>query len=103
MNSRLVLGLILGFATCLVAACGRNGAKAPQERLYDVKGVVVSVAPEKQTITVDHEDIPGLMKAMKMPFRVDDPKLLEGIREGDRVQGKVKVDGDYTFVTLEKR
>lgn len=103
MTRSLVCLWISLSAVCLLGGCGRDDTKKPEARLYDVKGVVVSVSPDKQSITVDHEDIPGLMKAMKMLFLVDDPKLLEGIREGDAIQGKVKVDGDYTFVTLEKR
>jgi protein SCO1/2 len=103
MKSLLVFGLILGLVVLLFPGCARDGTKAPEDRLYDVRGTVVSVSPEKQMITVDHEDIPGLMKAMKMPFRVADSKLLEGLREGDRIEGKAKANGGYTFVTLEKR
>jgi protein SCO1 len=71
---------------------------------YDFKGKVVSVGPGKSVVTVDHEDIPGLMKAMTMEFRVEDAKLLEGLKAGDQVQGRLKkTDSGYLITRLEKR
>jgi hypothetical protein len=59
-------------------------------------------APNK-TVKLDHEDIPGLMKAMVMEFRVDNPKVLEGLKPGDNVHGKLKVEsGQYIVTHLEK-
>jgi Cu/Ag efflux protein CusF len=41
---------------------------------------------------------------MKMEFYVDNPKLLEGLKPGDKVQGRLKVEsGNYTITRLEKR
>src|SRR5262249_36341502 len=71
---------------------------------YDVKGKVVDVAADRQAVTLDHEDIPGLMKGMTMKFRVADPKVLEGIQAGDAVGGRLKVQaGTYTITQLAKR
>src|SRR5207245_5025838 len=61
----------------------------------------VAVAPERKEVTLDHEDIPSLMKAMQMRFKVEDAKVLAGIRAGDPVQGKLRVkSGTYTLVAL---
>ena len=58
---------------------------------------------EKKKVTLDHEDIPGLMKAMQMPFSVDNAKVVEGIKAGDQVHGKLKVKGsDYIITELVK-
>lgn len=58
--------------------------------VYIVKGVVVEVhAPAE--VVLDHEDIPGLMGAMVMPFAVDDPGLLTGLTPGDRVTARYVV------------
>jgi len=55
-------------------------------------------------VTLHHEDIPGLMKAMEMEFRVEDLALLEGIKAGDQVQGRLKKgEAGYTITHLEKR
>ncbi|MEQ1571696.1 MAG: SCO family protein [Myxococcota bacterium] len=63
-------------------------------QVYIVKGVVVEVhAPDE--VVLDHEDIPGLMGAMVMPFEVADPSLLSGLSPGDRVTARyvVKQEG----------
>jgi Cu/Ag efflux protein CusF len=93
-------------AAAAVAGCqGRSGSSAPGEaKLYDVTGTVVSVDREKKAVTLDHEDIPGLMRAMKMEFSVDDPKALDGLSAGDRVSGKVRHEsGRYVVTGLQKR
>ena len=79
--------------------------KGAADNEYDVKGKVVALDPKKQTVTLDHEDIPGLMNAMEgMPFQVENPALLEGIKAGDKVQGRLKkAEAGYTITHLEKR
>lgn len=53
---------------------------------YEATGTVKALDPQKETITLDHEEIPGLMGAMTMNFRVADPALLEGVSVGNRVR-----------------
>jgi Cu/Ag efflux protein CusF len=44
------------------------------------------------------------MGAMKMEYAVPDSKLLEGLRTGDSVRGKLTAgSGMYTITSLEKR
>jgi Cu/Ag efflux protein CusF len=43
------------------------------------------------------------MGAMTMPFDVENAKLLDGLKAGDQVHGKLKVQGsNYTLVELMK-
>jgi protein SCO1/2 len=99
------LGLVILAAPLFLTGCGgADKGKDAAERQYDVKGKVVDIAPDKHSVTLDHEDIPGLMKAMKMKFRVADAQVLEGLQPGDAVQGRLKVQaGDYILTRLEKR
>lgn len=93
-------------ATPLVVGCGgQSGSSAKEDvKLYDVKGTVVALDREKKVVTLDHEDIPGLMKAMKMEFDVADAKVLDGMAAGDRVAGKLKTDaGKYVVTSLAKQ
>jgi protein SCO1 len=88
----------------LFAGCQRNPAKGSAEKQYPVKGKVVAVNPDKQTVTLDHEDIPGLMHAMTMDFAVENSKLLDSLKPGDQLQGRLKVEsGKYIITELEKR
>ena len=64
---------------------------------YPLKGVVMTVVASKPEIVVRHEEIPGFMAAMTMPFPVrDDPKVVGLLRPGDRIEATLVVDdGNY--------
>ena len=86
----------------LVAGCKNESPKSAATNDYEIKGTVTAVDPNKPAITLDHEDIPGLMKAMKMEFPVASKQILEGIKAGDDVQGRFKKDG-LIITELKKR
>jgi Cu/Ag efflux protein CusF len=101
------LGPILPAALLVLAGCtggppsGPTGLAAGE---YEIKGKIVAVDPGKPAVTLDHEDIPGLMIGMEMEFGVTDPKLVEGLKPGDPVQGRLKKsDSGYVITQLEKR
>ena len=80
-------------------ACGGGAADAPKPG----HGVVRGVDAERGEVTIEHGDIPDLMKAMTMPFSVDDPSILAGIAVGDEVDFQVKQDGERYVVTGIRR
>lgn len=43
-------------------------------------------------VIIRHEAMPGFMDAMTMPFTLKDPALLEDVRPGDEVEGKIRVE-----------
>ncbi len=99
-----LVGLVLALIIVGCKGGGEGSSRAGGEKLYDVRGKVVAVNPAKPAVTLDHEDIPGLMKAMQMEFAVEDAKLLEGIKVGDQVQGRLKKgESGYVLTKLEKR
>src|SRR3954447_24645552 len=55
---------------------------------YVLKGEVRKVDKEAREVTIHHEEIPGFMVAMTMPFRLDDEALLGELKPGDGVEGK---------------
>ncbi|GLR58923.1 MULTISPECIES: copper-binding protein [Rhizobium] len=63
------------------------------------KGIVNKVDTKAKKVTIKHEDLKNLdMPAMTMVFRVEDPALLERLKEGsniefvaERVNGKLTV------------
>jgi protein SCO1/2 len=98
----VAIAIPIALVGCQGASTGSS--KTGGEKLYVVRGKVVAVDPAKPAVTLDHEDIPGLMKAMKMEFAVADPKLLDGISVGDQVQGQLKkTESGYVVTRLEKR
>src|SRR5262245_49881981 len=60
-------------------------------QIFQVKGVVVAVKPQEKTIRIRHEEIPGYMEAMTMPFEVKDTNELAGVRDGDSVAFRMLV------------
>jgi protein SCO1/2 len=88
----------------LVGCSGETARKEASTKRYEIKGKVLSVDPKKPAIKLDHEDIPGLMKAMEMEFDVEDTRILAGIKPGDQVKGElVKEKSGYLITRLEKR
>ncbi len=59
---------------------------------YRLVGVVRSVEPSQGRVTIRHEEIPGFMKAMTMPFTLKDPKDLDDVRPGDEVEALLRVE-----------
>ncbi len=96
----MLLIFLVALVPLVSAGCGKNSAS--KEKVYDIKGKVVSVDLENKTVTLDHEDIPGFMKAMQMPFSVESSKILEGLKPGDQVQGRLKVSDGYVITELHK-
>jgi protein SCO1/2 len=95
------LALSLALVGC--TGGGGGGSTAATEKGYEVRGKVMAVDPAKPAVTLDHEDIPGLMKAMKMEFVVEDAKLLQGVKVGDRVEGRLrKGESGYVLTRLAK-
>ena len=70
-------------------------AQSPQTQpqRYDLRGKVVSIDKSAKKLTVDHENIPGFMGAMTMPYPVKDERLLENLTPGDQVTANVVSSG----------
>jgi Cu/Ag efflux protein CusF len=70
---------------------------------YPGKGVVTKINNDLGSVEVDHEEIPGLMPAMRMEFFVSDKKLLDGLKVGDSVDFVLRYkDRNETIVSLSK-
>jgi protein SCO1 len=76
--------LLLVILTSLSAACSRD-------RRYPFKGQVLLIDPSRQEITVRHEDIPGFMPGMTMPFRVADAAQFASVKPGDLITATLVV------------
>jgi Cu(I)/Ag(I) efflux system periplasmic protein CusF len=60
-------------------------AAAVATTTYQAVGRVVSLNLHRPSIEIDHEDIIGLMPAMKMEFFVKQKSLLDGLKAGDQI------------------
>ena len=83
----------------------KKPAQADNERLppnvYRGIGVVDEINMEASTVQINHEDIPDLMPAMSMPFKVRSSSLLDSISVGDRVE--FQLTGELVVIAIKKR
>ncbi len=92
MNSKIAALLCATVFSSL--ACGEKS----DTRRYDLTGRVVSVNAEDRRLVVDHEDVPGFMPAMTMPFSVRDESILQTVSSGDKIQAILVVRGDRSWL-----
>ena len=97
-----VLGLAL--AACSPKAKSGESKPAPsaeaqtvvapaETHRYELKGAVVSVDKAAKTLVVNHENIPGFMGAMTMPYKVKDERSLVNLAPGQHVTATVVFTG----------
>jgi protein SCO1/2 len=94
MNLKKLLYLGLGCAV-LFAAC-QHGA-----RRYQLRGQVMDKNVATNEITVDHEDIPGFMQAMTMPYKVKDSAVVQEVEAGDKIAAEIVVANNGNDYWLE--
>jgi protein SCO1/2 len=60
--------------------------------VYELKGQVLEMRPERSEIMIRHEDIDDFMPAMTMPFQVTDDGLMENVTPGDLVTATLVIE-----------
>jgi protein SCO1/2 len=85
--------LIVVIAALLAAA----SCSSPKK--YEMRGQILGVNRDKLEILVKHEDIPGLMPAMTMPWKVQHASLLDNIGPGDLITSEIEVNDSLGVVT----
>jgi Cu/Ag efflux protein CusF len=60
---------------------------------HPLKGVVTSVLAERSALMVKHEEIPGVMRAMTMMFKVD-AATLKNVQKGQTITGQMSRQGN---------
>ncbi len=87
--------LMIAGLTIAVASCSR----APETPTYQLTGQILVVKPETNEVLVKHEDIPGFMPAMTMPYVVKDPAIIKDRVAGDLITATLKVAPDGAFLS----
>jgi protein SCO1/2 len=73
-------------------------ASAAKVNTYFVKGIIKELKPEQKTVVIKHEEIPAYMRAMTMPFRVQDAADLNGLVPGQTVSFRLNVTDDSSWI-----
>jgi len=91
--------LIIPLGTLVfAAACSTNLSRNPSAlpattnlQTFEVKGVIVEMKDDGKTVCIRHEEIPGYMEAMTMPFEARPTNELAGLSVGDTVVFRMSV------------
>jgi len=88
----LFRSVTVGWLLVFTVSCDRAETQTPatvvsgtNRQVFQVKGVIVKVAPREKSVEIKHEEIHGYMPAMTMPFDVKDTNELAGLAPGDSV------------------
>ena len=92
-------------AVLLLLACGDKERPLSEagERLYTVRGVVVSRSAADNSLKVDHEAIPGFMEAMVMDYNVRGAEVGTLPADKSRIEAKLHVTDRAYWITDVKR
>ena len=96
-----LISLACAFLSILAAPNLEAGELGP----YESEGTVLGVMPDQGLLLLDHEPIraPGyFMGKMEMPFSVEDPALMNGLKAGDRIHFRVSEEKKSRIVALRK-
>jgi protein SCO1/2 len=80
--------IALTVAAGLVAACGRTD----NARTYQLTGQILVVKLATNEVLVKHDDIPGFMPAMTMPYTVRNPAEVKDRVPGDLIKATLIVE-----------
>lgn len=75
----------------------------PGERLYTVRGKILSRDAADNTLKVDHEAIPGFMEAMVMDYSIRGAEVGSLPPDGSRIEAKLHVTDRGYWLTEIKR
>lgn len=85
-------------AACLVLGAGCSKAPPPSKS-YTLTGQILAVHPEKQSLTIKHQDIPGYMPGMTMTFAAREAGMIAGREPGELVTATLEVGDTWSRLT----
>lgn len=97
MMRLLGLALLVWLTAAPALAQRRPAAADAAQRRHPVTGMVLKVDRSRNSVTVSHEAIPGLMPAMAMPFEVRRTQDLDGLVPGAVVEFTLVADKKTSY------
>ena len=97
------MAVAASLAALFFAACNKTDAPNSEPRVFEIRGIVRGVDQNEKTMTVEHEDVPGLMPAMTMPFYVKEPKPLDAMAVGDAIEMRFVITDKDSWVESARK
>jgi protein SCO1/2 len=95
-TSLLLLLAMSAFGLMAIGCRGTANSPATKSssQPYPIRGTVISTDPASGEVELKHDDIPGLMPAMTMSYRLEDPSALSELHPGDLITATLLADHD---------
>src|SRR6516165_10917144 len=95
--------LLTACVALALLGCGRSSNPDGGAEHYDTRGVVRGFSPDRLTIEIQHENIPGFMPSMTMPFVARDQKEIANLKTGDAISFRMTVtEKDFWIAHVKK-
>ena len=95
--------LLIALIAVSFITCGKpeppKPVDAPGQKVYDLRGKIVSRNRGENTLNIDHEEIKGFMEAMTMDYTVRGAKVDQLPPDGTKIQAKLHVVDDGFWVS----
>lgn len=87
------------FVAFWIAGCGPT-PPSPETavRKMEIAGIVRGLNPAETSVIVEHEDVPGFMPSMTMPFRAKSIAAIQGLAVGDAIRFELIVTADDSWI-----
>jgi protein SCO1/2 len=99
--------LLIALIAVSILACGKSQTPKPVDvagqKVYDLRGKIVSRDRGENTLMLDHEEIKGFMEAMTMDYTVRGAKVDQLPPDGTMVHAKLHVVDDAYWVSDVQR
>lgn len=83
----------------LLNGCSQSDSTVPpEETVYPMRGVVREVRQEDASVVIEHEEVPGYMPAMTMPFNVRNEALFDQLKKGEAIAFELVVKQDSSWI-----
>lgn len=91
ISTPVFLVLALAFAGCSENA-PKHDIDSIGTRTFEVRGVVQAIKNDGKVLVIDHEEIPGYMRQMIMPFKVSASEPTVDVTPGDEIEFLYEVE-----------
>src|SRR6266446_5710049 len=96
--NRLFVKILQNALLFMVIACLAWADPGTRVVYSTIHGIVQSMDPNRNEITLQHDAIPGYMGPMTMPFSVKDIRLLKDLKPHEAVIFQLVVSGQEAYV-----
>lgn len=95
--------LLIALIAVSLITCGKSESQKPVDvagqKVYDMRGKIVSRDRNQNTLQIDHEAIKGFMEAMTMDYTVRGAKVDQLPPDGTKIRAKLHVVDDAFWVS----